>query len=202
MTTPDDDNIEISSMKIPMVATNLDNLETVRFLGIAKPCRKAYLELYAKNIEVLDGYASREEDLAYLTINYNTLSQVNKNIANTMVELDLISIDTFDKKNMTFKLAITGIKNKSDDDISNKLITLGQFFAEQDVLYGRIKAQDMMKDFLSYITSLGFTEITLDNAPDDIKAEYFKNRIYDESTGDYFVSKLLFDKHKDFVKRR
>ena len=202
MTTSDDDNIEISSMKIPMVATNLDNLETVRFLGIAKPCRKAYLELYAKNIEVLDGYASREEDLAYLTINYNTLSQVNKNIANTMVELDLISIDTFDKKNMTFKLAITGIKNKSDDDISNKLITLGQFFAEQDVLYGRIKAQDMMKDFLSYITSLGFTEITLDNAPDDIKTEYFKNRIYDESTGDYFVSKLLFDKHKDFVKRR
>ena len=198
MTITDADNIEISSKKIPMVATNLDKIED---LGIAKPCLKTYLELDAKNIEVLDGCVSREEDLAYLSINYNTLSQVNKNIVNTMVELDLISLDTFDKKKMTFKLAITGIKNKSDEDISNKLLTLGQFFADQDVLYGRIKAQDIMKDFISYISSLGFTEITLDNAPEDIKEEYFKHRIYDESTGDYFVSKILFDKHKDFVKR-
>ena len=157
-------------------------------------CLEACLILNEKNIQLLDSGIDFSVDKAYIAASYLTLSPINREIVNSMADLGLVSFDS-DECKSAFRLEVSKIKTKTEKVISTIFVNLAQFFDEQDVLYGRLNKEQLEADYLSYTQRLGLGDNSLTTA----RETYLKDKVYDDVSGDYFISETLFDKHKKFI---
>ena len=177
----------------------LNDLKTEEDISkkIPLPCLEACLILNEKNIQLLASGIDLAANKAYIAACYLTLSPINREIVNNMADLGLVSFDSDECKTI-FNLEVSNVKNKTEKVISTIFVNLAQFFDDQDVLYGRLNKEQLEADYLSYTQKLGFSDDSL-TVPETVKKDYLKHKIYDEISGDYFVSETLFNKHKKFI---
>lgn len=112
------------------------------------PCLESCLYLYDLNIQIFSSSCNKiNSNEANIMIYYNSLSEENKIIANTLVNNGLAKKSVF--KNQEFITIV--IKTNLDDDINDvnyRLKSVASSFQFQDILYGFISKEQFIKQYV------------------------------------------------------
>ena len=173
-----------------------DKLHTI----IEIPCLEACLELYDKNIRTISSNGNLKFDdntdgIAYIMVDYNSLSEENKEIAIDLSNKGIISsIDEFPGRDIGpyFNIKVPMNSESEVSYISSNLLKVASLFMEQDVLYGFSTEKDAHDDMLNtYGLDL--------NEHDLIDTEISLGKIYDETEKRFWDNAELLDKHRNFL---
>lgn len=122
--------------------TYVKNRETLDII-VDAPCLEACRYLFDCNILTLASSANKTDitpDLAYskgfISIDYSSLDDSNKEIFNKLVENGTISLSENFEKRKTFNLEILITEDTTVEDFSNKMLSLAYCFQPQQILYG------------------------------------------------------------------
>ncbi len=181
-----------------------------------EPCVEACKRLYDLNIETItsNGHIEGEDndtDYAYIGINYESLSDENKEIANSLITKGIIDPVQYNRGHsgvtITIKVLIRG--DSLVGDISDKLLEFANLFQEQDVLYGRYTLEDLKKKYFKPKEGQYEDEITLEIISEEEIDERFKYYLetgvikldYTEDNEHFFKTEDLLRKHKEYIKK-
>lgn len=171
-----------------------ENLYTI----IELPCLEACINLYDKNIRTIysNGNVEDETGIANIGIEYDSLSDENKKIAQELSRQNIIGpIQRYLGHNeLIFAITMPMSSESEVSDISEGLNHIASLFVEQDVLYGNTtieQAQELYRECYHLDMTLEeviSTEISLGKSYDE-----FEQRIWDNEE--------LLQKHLQFIKR-
>ncbi|MCX4365010.1 MAG: hypothetical protein OSJ70_04480 [Bacilli bacterium] len=122
--------------------TYVKNRETLDII-VDAPCLEACQYLFDCNILTLASSANKNDitsDLAYskgfITIDYSSLDESNKEIFNKLVESGLIILGEDFEKRRKFNLEVSITEDTTVEEFSNKMLSLAYNFQPQQILYG------------------------------------------------------------------
>jgi len=114
--------------------THKDDLPKI----VEEPCLKACQQLFEKNIQTVDSGCNGENcaNRAYITINYDTLSEKNKEIADTLAKNSVISFIPKDENCIRnyynkIEIEIPTTPEETVGLVENKLLAITQHFEQQ-----------------------------------------------------------------------
>ena len=185
-------------------------------------CVEACQRLYDLNIETVNSGANlvgvthvNDNAKAFIGINYNSLDEKNKIIADNMIKNGIASPPPADNGGRYHGQSIITISvpiNRESlvGEISDKLLELANMFEQQDVLYGRMTYEEIVNTYLEkqedglYKDHLSETIIKEEEIPELIN-DYMKYGIdnfprFTEDGVTYFVTEDLLNKHQAYVK--
>ena len=118
---------------------------------IELPCLKACQELYDKNIETIDSGCNGENcpNCAYIVVNYDTLDEHNKHMADEMVKNKIVKFHP--KSDVSIRnyfnhifIQVPTSPEETVASVEKKLSKITQFFAPQQKIVKKIDPQEIL----------------------------------------------------------
>lgn len=175
-----------------------ENLQVI----VELPCLEACLDLYGKNIRTIESNGNLEgseksSGIATIMIDYDCLSNQNKEIVRELCEKKIIDGITADRgryKTYIFTIDVPMSRESDVFDISEQFKKISSFFVEQDVLYGNRTLEQVHNDYkASYGLDLSFDEL--------ISCELELGKVYDEKEQRIWDNEELLQKHIQFINK-
>ena len=173
-------------------------------------CVEACRWLYGLGIQTLASGAnlvdcSSDNSTAYIAINYLTLSEENKKIADDLIQKGMIPDLNRNSENRSnyvfFNIPFTG--DMTVGEVSDKLLNFAQLFREQDVLYGRETKEGIRnRDFKDNGDGTTFWELSKSNIPSsevETTIDELLSSYYQDGEGNYFETEELLQIHRKYV---
>ena len=134
-------------------------------LIIDSPCLEACKYLYDCNVLTVNSSANKtNSNRGYITIQYSSLSDYNKQVVDKLVEEKIIQLrDDFDKdkKGETFDITIPINENTTVEEFFNQMLEIVKNFQPQKIKYGfytQEKFRKLILETISYATMLDGTK--------------------------------------------
>lgn len=175
-------------------------------------CIEACQKLYDLNIQTINSGANTDGRdgityEAFIGISYDTLSDENKLIANNMIKEGIIGpiISTGHNKERIISIRVPLTSRSTVGEISDKLMTLANYFTIQDVLYGRYTRDEFERKYKKldngmYLDYLTFTSITEEEKNELI--DYYLSELYYDGKEYYYFTEDLLRKYQEFLKNK
>ena len=180
-----------------------------------EPCVEACQLLYDLNIKTYtsSGHVDGKENAngeAYIGINYDSLSERNKEIANDLISqgiIDSIGDNSARGNGLTISLSIPIKSDSLVGDVSDKLVQLASLFQPQDVLYGRRTIDEIKSSIFTILDGGNYRnnwthEVLSEEEMQQSLPEWVEYECENMYTSDgitYFVSEDLLNKHLSYV---
>ena len=175
-------------------------------------CVEACKHLYELGIQTINSGAnlestSMDEADAYVGINYNSLSEDNKKIADDLEQKGVISPIIRDPEQrgcftVVLKTKFTG--DMTVGEVSDKLLDFAKLFQPQDVLYGRVTKEEVKDQYFkdngdgTYFYAIINGNISTSEVEQELDAmlqdSYYDGKKY------YYESEDLLKMHMKYVK--
>lgn len=198
-------------------------VSTLKYM-IDEPCLKACEYLYNCNIRTLNSSANKNNvgGNGFITIDYATLDDTNKDIYNKLVERGILpynELRSYDGGTIPFNIEVPITEDSTCEEFSKKMLSIAMMFKEQNILYGFYNEKELEEKALNGINESIYSvlvakvlsgeiplvedgEIKLESIGSisiksyvDLFAELSGFYYFDEFEKKYWLDKDLFDKN-------
>ena len=167
--------------------------------NVELPGLAACLYLYDLNIQTTWFNCNKEDPIVNLHFSYDTLSEENKEIARSLEKEELLIINSNSRGHKFCYISFDASLDDDVEEISDRLLTIAQYFKYQDVLYGYETIEEFIKnEFIKYGFEKYYNLSDMNVVRDLIKEEYNK-KYYDEDESLVWDNEELFQKHMSYL---
>lgn len=188
----------------------VQNREDLRKI-IEEPCLPACLALYDKNIQTVNSSANKREigGQAYIGINYDSLSENNKQVLDKLIEAGLIeplnlSDDPQKRGGRDVMVKVPVFEDDTVGKVSDRFMQIVSGFQQQDVLYGRHNEEDLFQHVIDIYGDMLHPDengnVEFAEVEDILNSAY--GYVYDEELHIFWETQDLRDKHQKFQERQ
>lgn len=138
--------------------------KTVLKLIVDEACLAACEYLYDCNIRTMNSSANEGNYVAYITIDFSSLSEENKAIYYKLVEMGILKREELEVKEglVGVNIEVPLTEASTVEEVSQKLESIAKMFMPQDILYGYLTEEQIRNKIIDDLeNNRGYTDLSL-----------------------------------------
>ena len=167
--------------------------------NVELPGLAACLYLYDLNIQTTWFNCNKEDPRVDLHFSYDTLSEENKEIAQSLEKEGLLFIDSNNYGHRHCYIRFEASLESDVETISNRLLDIVKPFTYQDVLYGYEPLKDCVEREIIRFGIDEYYDISDMNVIKSLIGKEYLNRYYDEEENLVWDNEELYQKHSAYL---